>query len=45
MQEAGITFKSDKVSTLDAVATYMRSLIKERDRLTISLGCRNSCSA
>ena len=34
-----MSHKSDKVSTLEAAAAYMKSLLKERDRLISSLGC------
>ena len=34
-----MNFKSDKISTIEAVANYMKDLIRERDRLTASLGC------
>ena len=32
-------FKQDKISTLEASVDYVRSLLKERDKLTTSLGC------
>lgn len=32
-------FKQDKISTLEASIDYVRSLLKERDKLTTSLGC------
>lgn len=39
LQNASIPHKSDKVSTLEATVSYMRELIKERDRLNTNLGC------
>ena len=33
------------MSTLECTVAYMRDLIKERDRLTTNLGCRNRTSA
>ena len=38
-----MNFKSDKISTIEAVANYMKDLIRERDRLTASLGCMQMC--
>ena len=38
-----MNFKSDKISTIEAVANYMKDLIRERDRLTASLGCMQVC--
>ena len=39
LQNANISHKSDKVSTLETAVSYMRELMKERDRLNTNLGC------
>ena len=39
-KEANISHKADKVSTLEAAASYMKTLLKERDRLVSALGCK-----